>query len=82
MGDVEMHDDECVNDYKTSDGLYCLTCRHAGEEHAVMQDVFSRFMHRFLGIKGCAVGPWCKCQKFVPNDNLRYLEMKADGKDN
>jgi hypothetical protein len=70
----EMHDDDCPHDYRTSEGLYCLTCHHTGEDHVVMQDWFSRVMYRIVGISGCAVGPWCKCKRFVPNDNLKYLE--------
>lgn len=70
----EMHDDACARGYKTKSRTFCIKCLHGGEYHAILQDRFSRFLYWLFGVKGCTVGHWCKCSKYVPNDNLKFLE--------
>lgn len=54
--------------------VVCKTCSHGVDYHAVGK--FAKMISYFLTgtYSKCMVGPWCKCVKFVPNDNLRYLE--------
>lgn len=62
--------------YKTTTETHCLTCQHIGRYHAELQSNFDRFMYWIIGrgTTGCTVGTWCNCTKYLPNDNLLYLE--------
>lgn len=65
-----------IHNNKTPHETHCLGCMHVGKYHAELQDRFSKFMYwLFMGrTTGCTVGSWCKCSKYIQNDNLLYLE--------
>lgn len=51
----------------------CLICGHDFDYH-------SGKWWKALGTANCIAGPWCTCEKFVPIDNLEYLEYLHDKK--